>query len=1006
MIVRILGTGSKSKLAKAGTAAYIAREKGVSRVRLYGGLRSEQDAEELGWAIAGRGERGLVHIVLSPSREEAMRLSDDDILDLMEDLIARLDVPDHRSMASTHVDSAHRHAHRIVELESPEGAIERAAHWQPIARAWAREWEKKLGSRETAPWGSLISKGARDSESWREEPSFMRWFASAGKRLAESRNAAAFAAGLDALGVRLVAVNRGYLFETELDGKAIRIRASRTACRPNPEWVDEILARQGRAADARRSAYDWFIHQWRVERIARDALYREFISAKADWTRSGAPRVRAIRAKLSNELVAFDRMTKEVNQGLIGDAQHALWNALRDDLRRDLKRRHHETREQLISERPPVFFRRYLTWRLGRFLPDSGGEDPRTHGGNCLIPLTGDTTLPDISRPANHPFTLDAHAPVEDPNFQVWLAGYRQALAGSNTAQADEQSRASQLLISSQWGALVVLTPEQKPVVVHAVTGLPIGDAKELGMEGASLAALQQLAAASAPAKAPAPPVQVEPTTELETILGEVGPATPQGRSRDADEDVADLAAIAARLAREEAELGPADDNSHGLGGEIVVDEQIDEALLMADIEAWQNGERVEAGPDVPIQGQQEQQSAVPAQGSASEDNADVAVGSIGGPGVNGRAASSENLWAARRKVVARVRDQALEPETDEKGKVVRQKTQLEKDVAWLTYARDLARADLSGWVEHTALNRPDEHICREAYRTPAQVARTNSVLRAMSEMETHAIDKSRIAVFMGSSNLPAFYFENDRYQFTSLTGSNQIALAAALQASADRWGSVSITGNKQFVKASLQAAAKLGITVSNPELQEEYRKLRAEIAKEDAKLAEPKLANGEAVPQDLEWAHRVVGNSHTPIEVVDLRDEGARDLAGRIVAARVIEEGAARELIVQTKNRTDVVVRASAEQMADLEESQGLDRPYRHLIEVKHADKAVTITGKPIEVDTSLNLWRKTNITALRAQDNQLTPLDALAVKRQIEKAAGQREQLPEPKQGRVRSH
>ena len=121
----------------------------------------------------------------------------------------------------------------------------------------------------------------------------------------------------------------------------------------------------------------------------------------------------------------------------------------------------------------------------------------------------------------------------------------------------------------------------------------------------------------------------------------------------------------------------------------------------------------------------------------------------------------------------------------------------------------------------------PDEipaRIVGDIRVDPVETRRRKDLRDFMAE-----IHGDRVAYHLVGQISPAFVDRGDRIDVHDVT--DEAAILAALQLSAEKWGAFQVTGSEAYKARCARLAARYGFTITNPELQAVIREESARLA-------------------------------------------------------------------------------------------------------------------------------------------------------------------------------
>nr|WP_172684331.1 LPD7 domain-containing protein [Burkholderia pseudomallei] len=97
-------------------------------------------------------------------------------------------------------------------------------------------------------------------------------------------------------------------------------------------------------------------------------------------------------------------------------------------------------------------------------------------------------------------------------------------------------------------------------------------------------------------------------------------------------------------------------------------------------------------------------------------------------------------------------------------------------------------------------------------------------------------IHGDRVAYHLAGRVSPAFVDRGDRIDVHD--ADDEAAILAALQLSAEKWGSFQVTGSRAYKDCCARLAARHGFTITNPDLQDKIRQETARLAAQRGQTA------------------------------------------------------------------------------------------------------------------------------------------------------------------------
>ena len=330
----------------------------------------------------------------------------------------------------------------------------------------------------------------------------------------------------------------------------------------------------------------------------------------------------------------------------------------------------------------------------------------------------------------------------------------------------------------------------------------------------------------------------------------------------------------------------------------------------------------------------------------------------------------------------------------------LREKLEAQKhgeDVRWLLWAREAAVIDLEEFPKLIASGADVATAPEPGYRDPMTAPELHRVKRLMTGIDAFATPQG-YAVFVGTSAVPGFFADSDAYRFTRLTDAKSESLAVALQLSAERWGTVTLNGNKAFVDRALRTAAELGITVSNPELQERYAR--------EVEAIHTRLATRAPIRASQNtWATAIVGNIDLPS--VDSRTETTTP-SGTLIAHRLTNEATGESRRARTDQRAELLIRNAKGQHFIVHADPSVVTPtfLRTLQQEYEISLAVSTPANGARPTVVLeqaypeeaarrSSWRKENLDAILSYEQRTKNVDLAKARFAIQRAGERLEML-----------
>jgi hypothetical protein len=310
MVIVIAGVKKRGRFAFRFLVSYVARQSGVAAIRVAGGLDPKGSTND--WirqfeeqASKANCTSAALHVIVSPTEQEAMRLGQNGLANMMNEVAKHLDLHNNQRLAAIHIDSTHRHLHGVYSRVKPDLSIARAErNDRHVLRRLARSWEQRLGTATQRNNNARLPAGAGNLESWTLLPSFTRWIRLAGANvgLADSTTAKEYSQKLARLGIWPERTTSEGVLATMHDENIVRAKASASGFSPPSSWQLDPL----HTTLHEPSAYQRAVETAKTSMMLRDPLYAQFLRDREHWLTTGRTRARAIREMLRSERRAFD----------------------------------------------------------------------------------------------------------------------------------------------------------------------------------------------------------------------------------------------------------------------------------------------------------------------------------------------------------------------------------------------------------------------------------------------------------------------------------------------------------------------------------------------------------------------------------------------------------------------------------------------------------------------------------------------------------------------------
>ena len=958
MIVKQVGSRQGGRLIFRSLVSYVARDAGVSAIRLGGGLDENADREE--WirafeerATSARARNPALHVVVSATHPEAQILGRERLLGILDEVAKTANCGANQRLAALHTDTDHYHIHCVVSLVTPELKIVDFTSSQfRKFKALENSWERKIGQPILKAYGSEVSAKARDIETWSMLPSFTRWARAAADAsdLKSVQSGPEYLERWARLGVWYEPTREaeGGVLAAVYNGEVVRIKASRTGVTPKPEWGlwnsrEMLIVPSHYQADI-----DGIVER----RIAHDPMYRQFLAERERWIASGSAHARGVREALRRDRVRREAEIIAGRRQLSGPelaVARAVFRLVAEPALNNVIREQHAIIRSELNERRP--FARYGEWLRARVrvadpaallvlqkaragtraqyscllpgeeLMNSAGRAERDSAQQLIADFAADPAAAieervaaDVEQAANGEVVLvtavDLRATlvqkIEREGVAISAESLRgleyierdpnrvlRVLAPGNDTRSIDDARLAGLAeaISRSDSPITSVSPTTVSIALQALGGFSLLNGRDLAESVRQLAPSSSLILPDAErlnaswVGALAENVaylKPDMQTEIQLAGGSrplgVVPLNEEARAIVQDSLTAALAknpswATVHETLREHGleyrkiSIGNNDSTKNGsriyrvgreesdasvaTGGQIGFPLRGLENKLGAFVGPEQLGQNAKkrsadaALLNKPLQPELEGQPFV-----------DAAVGAIGKPGVEAQASVgdlprpsvnddrafwspdddasydryrdpmsmswSEQIAAIDSKLKSDVSAVISSVEGAEREAMV--------SVLVLNSMRSRARVNIE---EHprAAWTGEFDKALDTRYRSSGTRFTHDQLQHALAGIEAVNTEDAEYgkAIFLGRNALPAFFDNGEKYQFTALNG-NAEGVQAAILIAERRWGTVEITGNDAFKKIALLAAAELGVPVSNPEMQDEWKRLR-EIA-------------------------------------------------------------------------------------------------------------------------------------------------------------------------------
>ena len=373
MVIRQIGAQQGGRFVFRSLVSYVARDAGVSAIRVGGGL--EEDGDRQQWieafearAMSARAKRPALHVVVSASHNEAKAIGRQQLLTMLDEVAKVAKCSDNQRVAALHTDSDHYHIHCVISLVTPRlKIVDFSSNQKRILKALEVDSSRRLGDPDVARFGSSVSAKARDIETWSMLPSFTRWARAAADAsdLKSVESGPEYLERWARLGVWYEPTRGrdGGVLACVHNGEVVRIKASRTGVTPNPDWGlsnsrDMLIVPSRYQADI-----DGIVER----RIAHDPMYRLFLAERERWSASGSAHARGVREALGRDRVRREAEIIAGRRQLSGPelaAARYLYQHIAEPVLNNLIREQHATIRSELNERRP--FARYGEWLRAR----------------------------------------------------------------------------------------------------------------------------------------------------------------------------------------------------------------------------------------------------------------------------------------------------------------------------------------------------------------------------------------------------------------------------------------------------------------------------------------------------------------------------------------------------------------------------------------------------------------------------------------------------------------
>lgn len=1031
MLVKQVGSHQGGRFIFRSLVSYVARDTGVSAIRVGGGLDENADRDK--WirdfeerATSARARNPALHVVVSATHPEAQILGRERLLGMLDEVAKSANCGANQRLAALHTDTDHYHIHCVISLVTPQLKIVDFTSSQfRKFKALETSWERKIGQPILKAYGAEVSAKARDIETWSMLPSFTRWARAA----ADSSDLRSVKSGPEylerwaRLGVWYEPTRGadGGVLACVHNGEIVRIKASRTGVTPNPEW---------RLPNSREmlivpSRYQADIDGIVERRIAHDPMYRLFLAERERWIASGSAHARGVREALGRDRVRREAEIIAGRRQLSGPelaAARYLYQHIAEPVLNNLIREQHATIRSELNERRP--FARYGEWLrarvriadpaallvlqkaragaggkyshllIGEELMNSAERTERDSAQQIIADFAADPApaieervAADVEQAANGEVVLltavDLRAAlvqkIEREGIAISAESFRgleyileyierdptlvlRVLAPGNDPRSLDDARLAALAeaIARSGSPITSVSPTTVATALEALGGFSLVDGRDLAESVRQLSPSSSLILPDAARLSASwvgalaenvADLKPDAQTEIQLAGGSkplgVVPLNEEARAVVKDSLTAALEKNASwatvhetlraqgleyrkiaignangsriyRVGREES------DASVATGGQIGFPLRGLETKLGPFVGAEQLGQNTKkrsadaALLNKPLQPELEGQPFV-----------DAAVGAIGKPGAEAQAPvggfsrpavdDDRAFWSPDEDTSY---DRHRDPSSMTWGEQLAAiESKLKSDVSAVIASVEGAERDtmVSALVLNSMRSRArvniEEHPraawADELDKAPDARYRSSGTrfthdqlqhaLAGIESVDTEDAEYGK-AIFLGRSALPAFFDNGEKYQFTAMNG-NAEGVKAAILIAERRWGSVEITGNDAFKKSALIAAAELGVPVSNPEMQDEWNRLRAIAVSFEAtngaahQNAAAALSND---PRRQKLLHVFGTTDSSVVTAADLNDAQQRTTA-HVVVRGVFKDADNTWVVVQT---------------------------------------------------------------------------------------------------------
>ena len=818
-------TGSSGRFVFRSLVPYVARQAGIAAIRIGGGLKVDGTKEE--WIQQMEQRASLAetrtpgkHVIASLTKQEAAILGHDGLKALMHAITEELQLLDNQRVGAIHVDATHLHMHEVFSIVNPDLSLAICHNEQRVLRKLAQKWEALIGVPNTADY-SRISSGSKESESWSRLPSFAAYVQIAGKLLhiETSTGPQDYLERWARLGIWYSPTTQGGVLATIDDNhKVIRAKASLAGLTPPPEWD---LA-DNRNILLHPSGYQRAIIAAKNRLFMTEPTYRQFLKERAEWDETGVARGRATRDALRAERVAFD-LDGRVPRPDWEELEAAIIARIFAPVRVAMLARHAAAKKDIADHRPDASYGRWL-----RNLARSGDVAAGLvlARGRVLNAATPSTEF-SVAASASH-----ASAATEKPST-------REAnVPSTQIAQATplEEIVRSQTLAGARLTPTIINLQRAQYLVQLSLYLKPKDDPRR----NAAIAVIEA------------------PGFDHIVIMA-------QDDAEDEKHATALFDALHEQQARRTAKYATISPT---------LDDPLDQEFS-PEISAARAEQILSASGKDPVFAIFEPklfsaskgtlQSGLPANMSAHIPKLpnDVPISS----------------WSIALDAI----------DAEEQRKL----TQLKQSATSGSFAQFQSIIALNTLTKRAQVNIVEhQHFAlagdlqiapEKLYRSDGSRFEYDRIQRTIASIEiVQTTDPARGAmVFAGTSRLPSFFAAPESYEFTPLTGVHGDSMKIAILAAERRWGKVNLHGNGTFMRSAIQAAAELGVPVSNPELQEKWRAARDAFERQqNAQAKEFQLFQKAALDPNQQAVISVFGREVQLLIESDLADTSTRTTA------------------------------------------------------------------------------------------------------------------------------